>query len=60
MMIQAYTKIANFHMRRSNPPESLQLPNPYSLLPRLFKINQVRLIDNSATVEVTVYQLRLK
>lgn len=57
MMIQGYIPGANFHMRRSNPQVMPFSPNPYSLQPKLFKINQVRLSDNSATVEVTVYQL---
>lgn len=57
MVIQGYIPGANFHMRRSNPQVMPLLPNPYSLPPKLFKINQVRLSDNSATVEVTVYQL---
>lgn len=57
MMIQGYIPGANFHMRKSNPQVMPLLPNPYSLQPKLFKINQVRLSNNSATVEVTVYQL---
>jgi hypothetical protein len=57
MVIQGYIPGANFHMRRSNPQVMPFSPNPYSLQPRLFKINQVRLSDNSATVEVTVYPL---
>jgi hypothetical protein len=57
MVIQRYIPGANFHMRRSNPQVMPLLPNPFSLPPKLFKINQVRLSDNLATVEVTVYQL---
>lgn len=60
MMIQGYIPGANSHMRTSNPQVMPFSPNPYSLQPRLFKINQVRLSDNSATVEVTVYQLDSK
>lgn len=60
MMIQGYIPGENYHMRRSNPQVMPFAPNPYSLQSRLFKINQVRLSDNSATVEVTVYQLDSK
>lgn len=57
MMIQGYIPGSNSHMRTSNPQVMPFSPNPYSLEPKLFKINSVSLSDNSATVVVTVYQL---
>ncbi len=46
MVIQGYIPGVNFHMRRSNPQIMPLLPNSYSLSPKLFKINQLRLSDN--------------
>jgi len=57
MVIQGYIPGAGFHMRRSNPEVMPLFSNPYSVPSRLFKINQVSLSGDSATVEVTVYQL---
>jgi hypothetical protein len=57
MAIQEYIPGAGFHMRRNNPEVMPLLPNPYSVPPRLFKVNRVSLSGDSATVEVTVYQL---
>lgn len=60
MAIQGYIPGAGFHMRRSNPEVMPLFSNPYSVPSRLFKIHQVSLSGDSATVEVTVYQLNSK
>lgn len=57
MAFQEYMPGAGFHMRRSNPEVMPLFSNPYSVPPTLFKINQVSLSDDSATVKVTVYQI---
>lgn len=60
MILQGYIPGSNSHMRTSNPQVMPFSPNPYSLEPKLFKLNSVSLSDNSATVVVTVYQLEPK
>lgn len=55
--IQEYMPGSGSHMRRTDPEVVPLLSNPYSVPPRVFKINQVSLSGDSATVEVTIYQI---